>query len=501
MNGHAATPARPVFSSEPPPFWTASNIAHTVAGRWLKTPQNAEQPLTGVSIDTRTITPRQLFMAIVGPTFDGHDFLDTAFDRGASLAIVGKPIDSPSGPTLQVADPVAALQQLARAYRPYLARAGVTVIAVAGSNGKTTTRHLIHTALQHAVPNGRSQPLTGTQSPASFNNHLGVPLTLLAARCEHAFVVVEIGTNHPGEIAPLAQIATPDIAVMTSLGCEHLEHFASMPAIVAEEASLLDHLAAHAVAVIEAAIWPQLVQHAHPPAALRVIHYGDGDSLADVTLAEPPSATVQGQRVALRDGLRFDLPLHGIHNARNALAAVAVARQLGVDNQTIAHHLARVTPMPGRFQRLTFGSITVIHDAYNANPDAMRHSLTTLAAMPTPEPTARRVAILGDMLELGEQAPDLHRQIGDHILNLDAHAPDRPPVQPIILIGPLAVFIGEALLRHWSADRVHMFPDWSEDLPAKIVSLLEPGDVVLLKASRGMALERLIPAMRQRFAS
>ena len=280
-------------------FWRLGSFAERVDGRWLSLPVDANAVAAGVSIDTRTLRAGEVFVAIRGERFDGHDYVKRALSAGGAAAAVVDRSDFASdevgGPVLLVDDAVMALQRWASAWREELAEAGCRVIAVAGSNGKTTTRHLIHRVLTHAG-------LEGTQSPKSFNNHLGVPLTLLAASPGHAFAVVEIGTNHPGEVATLAKRVRPDAAVVVSLGREHLEHFGSLAAVEREELSLLDH-----------------VREGGP----------------SWTPRDPPPA------------YRGELGIAGAHHRSNAAYAAAVGRWMGCDEASIEEALATCRPAAG----------------------------------------------------------------------------------------------------------------------------------------------------------
>ncbi|MEX1015528.1 MAG: UDP-N-acetylmuramoyl-tripeptide--D-alanyl-D-alanine ligase [Phycisphaeraceae bacterium] len=522
-------------SAEAARFWTPRHLAAVTAGRWLAEPQDLDRPLAGLSIDTRTLGRDDVFLAIKGPRFDGHNFLDAAAQAGAAMAIVETTATSnqPSAvshafPLLHVDNAVAALHALAHAWRDVLQAAGCRVIAVAGSNGKTTTRHLIHAALQgsdvsrsperttsdHSKPETRNSKLTGTQSPRSFNNHLGVPLTLLAARAEHDFVVAEIGTNHPGEVATLAAIARPDAAVITSVGREHLEHFGSLDAVAREEGSLLEHVAPQGIAVVEADAWRHITAVLTPPAHLHVIRFGatpDAD-LHYTDLTETPlGLTFEAitSPIAHRPShIPLTLPLLGRHNASNTLAAVAVGQWMGVSLDQLAAHLAAVDAVPGRLEVRRLGTLLVLHDAYNANPDSMVAALEALAGLSvsssefqvssSPEQTRnakRRIAILGDMGELGAHGPDAHRQLGDDIA---AHG---DAIDRVLLVGRLTLFTAEALARHWpsESERVQVIGPLDDDALDRIAGLLAPNDIVLLKASRTVALERLLPVLEKRF--
>ncbi len=400
------------------PTWPARWFEDVTQGRWLVEPLPGYEVM-GLCHDTRTLLPGMAYVAIQGENFDGHRFVADAAAKGASLAIVQSPVPNAQIPTLRVRDTVEALQQLAFAHRDALEQGGCKVISVSGSNGKTTTRHLIHHVLTHAG-------LKGTQSPKSFNNHLGVPLTLLAADPTDDFVACEVGTNHPGEIDALSRIVRPDLAVITSIGEEHLEFFGDLEGVAKEEAAILPYVKGKA--------W------------------------------EPPH---EGLPLAL---LPTDFPLLGEHLRESAALAGAVAQALGVGDDRTRQAMSCVEPMPGRMQLLRLGEVQVIHDAYNANPSSMRAALAALGAFSA---AGRRVAVLGDMFELGDHAASAHREIA-------ALAEDQADL--VIRIGE--AFAGEA---------------WSDALPEQLANRLQPGDVVLLKASRGMRLERLIPAIEAKF--
>ncbi|MFW6060105.1 MAG: UDP-N-acetylmuramoyl-tripeptide--D-alanyl-D-alanine ligase [Phycisphaeraceae bacterium] len=452
-------------------FWTASGLAEATGGAWQGAPP-ADTDAIGVSIDSRTIQPGELFIALRGERFDGHKFVADALNKGAIGAMIERSAtDELAGkaPLLIVDDTLAALQRLAGQWRTVLRESGCTVITVAGSNGKTTTRHLIHTILNGApVAVNELQPhrtFTGTQSPRSFNNHIGVPLTLLGALATHDYVAVEIGTNHPGEVAELGALVQPDIAVIVSIGREHLEMFGSVEAVAQEELSLLRCLPPGGRALIPADDWLQPL------------------------LPETEGITVQ--HIQPLPTLTRHLSLPGEHAAHNAAAAAQVARWLGVSDDHVAAALARVEPVPGRFQVRTVGELTLIHDAYNANPESVRAALSTMAGQ-WPE-AKRRVFVFGDMMELGDAAAEAHREVGRWAGQME----DGPVL--LVAIGALATFAAAEANRVQPAMQVYAWPAWDDALPQRVAELLEPGDVVLLKGSRGMALERLIPAIEKKF--
>jgi len=470
-------------------MFSAQRIADIVKGRWLVSPASGAASPAGVSIDTRTLQPGDVFFAIAGENFDGHDFVGKAFEAGASLAVVvNGPDVSPAGPTLQVKDTAAALQQLAAVWRDHLQSHDVRVIAVTGSNGKTTTRHLIHTAL--------CARFAGTQSPKSFNNHLGVPLTLLAARASDDFVVAEVGTNHPGEIPHLSAIVRPDVAVITNVGTAHIGHFGTREAIGREKAALVQYLQPAGCAVVPCdEQWPDVV--IPMPSDTTLVKVGEDHSAnfrVENIEADPAGVcfTVNGSRP-------INLPLVGRHNAVNAAMALAVARWCAVKDDDIAHALSRATAVPMRLdvRRLDAADgppLVLLNDSYNANPNSMLAGLQTLQSY-SPSRQGRRVAILGDMRELGDDGPAEHEHLGNAIVQLgDSDA----PIHRAVCVGELMQHCAAALQRVWRRDRVLHVVDIDETSGRRIAEALRGGDVVLLKGSRGMALERLIPFIEQR---
>jgi len=515
-------------------FWTADNLRECAGGRWLSEPAaKAESALiAGVTTDSRAVKPGQAFFALEGEKFDGHDFLALAAKAGAALLFVSDAAKAEAAKTgkasiVLVDDTLVALQRLAGAYRDHLRACGTRVIAVVGSNGKTTTRNLIHAVL--------SSTLSGTQSPKSFNNHIGVPLTILAAGAgsaqpEHAatprkrtrraadspraqaddFVVVEVGTNHPGEIDALAKIVRPDAVVVTSIGHEHMEFFKTLDGVAIEEASILPHVAPEGLAVIEGEAAMQFERLKLIPDGLKAWTYGASPE-AVAAIYDGPVVEGQTQVFTTRGGkLTIRLPLLGVHNANNALAALLIGKWMGLEDDLIAAALGAVTPVEMRMNVSLLGDgesgVLLVNDAYNANPSSVAAALHTAASLQTPSLSGRRVAVLGDMLELGEHGPDLHRMIGKLIAQLtppnlpdEPRSAESPGFDRVILVGKLAFFIAESLAKSWPAQRIEVYPDWSDDLPQRVAASVRPGDMVLVKASRGMGLERIAKAIEAKF--
>lgn len=458
-------------------FFDAKNLRHKSKGRWVRPP---ETPLDvdGFGIDSRENLTGKVFVAIHGEHHDGHDYLDEATRAGAGLLIVDRQPSHDtlsSGPAvLLVDDTRAALARLAAAYR--LTLTNTTVIAITGSAGKTTVKHLIDSVLSTAM--------RGTAAPKSFNNDIGVPLTILSAASDDEYLIVEIGANRLGEVNALARLARPDIAVITSIGRAHLEGFKTIENVAREKAMILDHLQSDGVGIIMADA-PQL--RTHRGRAQSIVLFGRAED-ADLRLTDRGAGDgawwfkVNGQD-------RFSLGLPGAHNAVNALAAVAVGRRLGLSNQQIERGLAQCEPVAMRMTCHELGEITIFNDAYNANPDSMIAALDTFAELTID--ADRRVVILGDMLELGGEAEALHIEIGQAVIDLDQTL----PIARAVLIGPLSSATARVLRESWGPDRVTHLDELNERTTAVAAQIIQPGDMVLLKGSRSVGLERMFDAL------
>ncbi len=348
-------------------------IAAAVGGRIIGPAAPAGLTVCGVSTDSRRIAPGDLFVAVRGPRFDGHDFVGVALSAGASAALVSQAPAADSLPSgrpvglIYVRDTMAALGRLAEWHRRRLPAA---VVAVTGSNGKTTTKAMI----AHLMARDRRV----VASPKSFNNAIGLPLTVLSADLATDLLVCEIGSNAPGEIAALGRIASPDIAVIVTIGRTHLERLGSLEGVAAEKASLLGALARGGVGIINCDR-PQLLAAARGYKGNRIT-FG-ADPHADLVLSDLET-TARGIRFRVNRTDRVSLPLLGRHNAVNALAAIAVARRLGLSVSEAADRLSDFALPPMRLEKVRVGRITLINDAYNANPESMAAALEVLADLP-----------------------------------------------------------------------------------------------------------------------
>lgn len=424
--------------------------------------------IRAVCTDTRTTKPESLFVCIKGDKHDSHDYLKKAAEAGAIAALVEKEIPLPpvGMAILRVADTRRSMGRLAaHVRRDFRGK----VIAIGGSNGKTSTKHLVAAAL--------ASQLRGSHSPKSFNNDIGVPLAIFPAKAADDYLVLEVGTNHPGELAPLSRIAQPDIAVITSIGAEHLEGFGDMAGVVREEVSILEGLLCNGLLLVNG-------DHVELLAAVDGwrgrkktfgLKEGNDYRATDIVCSDKGVLfRVNGQ------GADIFVPMLGRHSACNALVAVAIAQVMGVEERYWLSSLAVAATPEMRMQKLNFGPITVINDAYNANPTSMEAGLLTLRDLPA---AGRRVAVLGDMKELGPASDELHRQIGDCAATLG--------LDLLVTVGASAKLIGQSVVAAgMPASRVVHF-DQALAAADPVAQMLTAGDLVLLKGSRTMKLESI----------
>jgi UDP-N-acetylmuramoyl-tripeptide--D-alanyl-D-alanine ligase len=467
------------------PLWTAAAAAAATGGS-----ATGQWSASGVSIDTRTLREGDLFVALTAAR-DGHDFVAEAFARGAAAAMVSRrPADvGYDAPLLLVPDVLGGLWALGRAGR---ARSGARVIAVTGSAGKTSTKDMLRAML--------GGPPRVHAAEASHNNHWGVPLTLARLDPQAAFAVAEIGMNAPGEIAPLSRLARPHVALITTVGRAHLERLGSIDAIAAEKAAIAEGLEPGGTMVIPGDL-PQtpILSAAATAAGARRITFGAGPHdhhrILDVTLT-PDSTVVQAR--AWRTPLLFKLGGTGRHLASNALGALAVVAAAGGDRAEAICALAAWRPPGGRGARQTVrldtveegATIELIDDAFNANPDSMAAALDALAAA-TPRhgvgrvAEGRRIAILGDMLELGPEEAELHAAIAAH--------PAMAGIARVHCVGPRMRELHRAL----PEDRRGTWTEEAEAMARGVHGLLDSGDVVLVKGSKGSRVSLVVDAIRK----
>lgn len=420
--------------------------------------------VSGVALDSRTIRGGELFVALPGHHTDGHAFLPAAFANGAAAALVARASVVPQGPELVVPDPLAALHELTRAVRQ---RCPQHLVAITGSAGKTTTKEILAAFL--------ASRFRVAKSPGNLNNLLGFPVALLGIDETTEWMVAEMGMSTPGELAGVSRLGRPDICVFTNVGSAHLGGLGSREALIAAKAELLEGLRAGGVVVANAnnaGTRAIAASHVGP-----VVWFGDGAPYR----AEHLTTHGFGSRFELvtpAGRAIVELPLFGAHNVANFVAAAAVAGHLGIGAESCAEVATTLGPLGGRgvVQRLPSGTI-LVDDAYNANPEATQAALSAAAELAT-----NRKAVLGAMLELGATSPDLHREVGAHAATLGFD---------VLAVGEEARPLAQAAGGHWV-----------EDATAAVAAAaarwsLGPGDVLLVKGSRGIGLERVVQALTQ----
>ena len=438
-------------------------------------------PVRRVITDSRAAGPGDLFIALRGERFDGHDFLPELAERGIVAAVVSEAYRGmiPPGLTvLVVADPRTAYGQLAGHYR---AEFDLPIVCVGGSNGKTTTKELIA-----AVLSARFRTL---KSEASYNNDVGVPATLFQLELTHTAAVLEAGTNHPGELAPLVRLIAPQIGVLTSFGREHLEFFGDLAGVVREEGSLAEALPAGGTLVLDGDSDCAGTVAARVRPGVQVLRVGFAETndwvIRDLS-QDWDGLTFRAESVSHREwsGI-WRVPLPGRHSAKNALCALAVAAVLGVNPAAARPALLNFHPPKQRLAVLRAGAVRVVDDTYNANADSMLASLQTLTDLPC---AGRRVAVLGDMGELGFMTETAHVEVGTATAE---------GVDALFAIGRFAETT-VAAARQAGHPHAQAFASIEAALPT-LVNYLTEGDTVLVKASRSARLERVVTYLRDRF--
>jgi len=454
---------------------TLGYVEQSCNGRLVEGERSAS--VRRVCTDSRLAKPGDLFVAIYGDRFDGHDYLSEALAQGAEAAVVSQARlgqAAPAGPRIEVEETREALGRLASRYRRDFE---LPVVAIGGSNGKTGTKEIVATVL--------GQRLETLSSEASFNNDIGVPLTLLRLREAHEAAVLEVGSNHPGELRPLLQLIRPRYGMLTSIGREHLEFFENLEGVIEEEGTLAETL---------------------PPDGCLFVN-GDIDGLdairgrcraTVVTVGEGDDCDWRITGIALDDeGTTFELispkgdwsgvcrvNLLGRHNARNAALAMALAAELGLSREELDQGLQRCQPASMRMEMQTLGGIRIINDAYNSNPDSLLAALETLKTFPT---GGKRIAVLGDMAELGEASESAHMEAGQLAARLGLNG--------LVAVGRWA----DTTLRAAEEAGLASVAAFDEAAVAgrALAAKLDHGDVVLVKGSRAARMERVITALSE----
>lgn len=433
-------------------------------------PAGCRTTVTGISTDSRTVRPGDCFFALAGENFDGHAFVPDVLRKGAACAVVSRTVDGAAGPILQVRDTIRALGDLARAYRrshPF------KVVAITGSVGKTTTRQIVHHVL--------SRRFRTHQAQKSFNNNIGLPLTLLAAKPQDEVIIAELGANHPGEIAELTRIAQPDVAVVTNAHPAHLEGFGDLATIVREKLSISEGLIDGGVFIINGDIEPLVATCRELGRPFR-------------TFGKSPSARYRAERIVCSgtnstfaiEGRRVRLPLPGPGNVENALAAWAVCDQFGLSAEEFARAVEELPPVSMRAETLQIGRLTVLNDCYNANPASMKNALAmlhNLRACCDANHGRRLVFVCGQMAELGPQTKPLHAELGGAVAEAG--------VDLLVTVGEAPKTTAEVAGASRRSLQTICFDD-TDSVCERMQEFIREDDIILVKGSRTARLERVV---------
>lgn len=422
--------------------------------------------IRGWSIDSRTTAPGDLFFALRGDNFDGHAFVASALANGATAAIVSEPVTA-TGNILRVSDTLRALQQLGECARR---KWGKPIVAVTGSAGKTSTKDIIAALLSVRFRTGKT---TG-----NFNNHIGLPLSILRIPDDAEVAVLEMGMNHAGEIRDLCRLAAPDVGLVTNVGYAHVENFDSIEGVAAAKRELIEALPSSGTAIL----------NADDPfvSSFALAHGGHS-----ITYGLSKNADVRAENVVLGPsgaeftvaGVHFHSGLNGRHGVSNVLAGIAVAQVFDIPPAALVEAVASLTPGKMRGERHLWNGITVLNDSYNSNPEAARHMLDVLRN----EPARRRIAVLGEMRELGSMSERLHREVG-------AHAAGAQVDVLIGIHGLASVMVEEAAIRGIAPNRA-LFFETPEAAGEYLKHFVRQGDTILFKGSRGTRVELALSTM------
>jgi UDP-N-acetylmuramoyl-tripeptide--D-alanyl-D-alanine ligase len=464
-------------------LWTSEALVAAMDGRPVG---RMPEGITGISIDTRTLQPGEAFFAIKGEKFDGHDFATGAMAAGAALLVVSEARLPSLGrlaiPMIVVPDVLKALEKAGAAAR---ARSRARIVAITGSAGKTTTKE----AMRHAL----SAVGKVHASDKSFNNHWGVPLTLARMPEDCDYAIFEIGMNHPGEIRPLVKLVRPHIAIVTLIAAAHLGHFKSLDEIARAKAEIFEGVEpdGHALINRDDTRWKLLEKAAKAAGVAHVWGFGE-HSRAQFKLLkykqQPDSSTVTAKIAGQEICAKIGAP--GRHMVQNALAVLGAAQLAGADLAKVALALADVRAERGRGRRHVLrhpdGPFTLIDESYNANPASMKAAIELLDATPVGE-GGRRIAVLGDMLELGSHAAKLHAALAETIAGTNTDM--------VFLAGPEMKALAESLPVDFHAE---YRPDVAE-LQALVLKAVRPGDAVMVKSSNGIGFARIVDSLTKAF--
>ncbi len=457
---------------------TLENIAKACGGTYVGDDALRGSEITGAVIDSRQAEPGYLYIPIRGERVDGHRFIPDVFAKGALAVLSEEPLENPEGPYIQVASSEQALKDIAEFYRSTL---GIKIIGITGSVGKTSTKEMISAVL--------SQKYNVLKTEGNFNNEIGLPLTILRIRREHKVAVVEMGISEFGEMHRIAKVAKPDICVMTNIGQCHLENLIDRDGVLRAKSEIFDFLKPDGHIVLngndDKLITVQEVKGVKP-----VFYYvEDGtaqkaDLQYEVTADAIENKGLRGLNANMHfpeEVCQIHEPIPGVHNVYNACAAACVGRIMGLTNEEICEGIAHAKTIAGRTNLITLGDVLVIDDCYNANPVSMKASLDVLA-----QAEGRKIAVLGDMGELGENERELHYEVGKYAANTG--------VDILFCCGTLSEELAKGAQRGHT--KVMYFAE-REKLTQTLLNFVEAGDTVLVKASHFMEFPKIVKALEE----
>ena len=457
---------------------TLENIAKACGGTYVDDDAQRGSEITGAVIDSRQVEPGYLYIPIRGERVDGHRFIPDVFEKGALAVLSEEPLENPAGPYIQVASSEQALKDIAEFYRSTLS---IKIIGITGSVGKTSTKEMISAVL--------SQKYNVLKTEGNFNNEIGLPLTILRIRREHEVAVVEMGISEFGEMHRIAKVAKPDICVMTNIGQCHLENLIDRDGVLRAKSEIFDFLKTDGHIVLngndDKLITVQEVKGVKP-----VFYYvEDGtakkaDLPYEITADAIENKGLRGLNANLHfpeEVCQIHEPIPGVHNVYNACAAACVGRIMGLTNEEICQGIAHAKTIAGRTNLITLGEVLVIDDCYNANPVSMKASLDVLA-----QADGRKIAVLGDMGELGENEREMHYDVGKYAANTG--------VDILFCCGTLSEELAKGAQRGHT--KVMYFAD-REKLTQTLINFVEAGDTVLVKASHFMEFPKIVKALEE----
>ncbi len=457
-----------------------SNLLTVINGNLLC--GSPELRIAGVSTDSRSIKKGEIFFALKGENYDGHEFINQAVSNGAAGVVISSSKEAVYSSLrefkkcflIEVEDTLKALGDLAKYYRKGL-RAGF--IAVTGSNGKTTTKDMIY----HVLRNFNSV----TRSRKSFNNFIGVPLTIFDTDSTHDFCVVEMGTNAPGEIGRLSDIIFPDFTILTNISYTHLEGLGSIEGVAKEKAEFIGNVAGNGILITNADDdWCNRIASRFDG---KVISFGINKS-ADIR-ASNVKRNNSGFVFTVNDSFTVKLPVLGVHNIYNAIAAIATCNAVDISLEDICDKFIDFKLPPMRMEKQVYGGIVVINDGYNSNPMSMSAALEEFSQLNT---HGRKVLVCGDMLELGDYTESMHREIGMKVANAD--------IDILWTVGSFSRFVAEEAIANGMPEERIQSCETSEEVSSFVASKLKKDDTVLIKGSRGMKLENVVRQIESCFS-